>query len=57
MARVGGEVHECQKEAHTKTSKNPWQQFSTRGLRISSNYVYVASTKVSLNLPNDIEET
>ena len=57
MARVGGEVHECQNEAHSKTSKDPWQQFSRGGLRISSNHLYVAATKVSPTLPCETEET
>ena len=57
MARVGGKVHECQQETHSKTSKNPWQIFSRGGLQISSNHVYVAATKVSSTLPCDTEDT
>ena len=57
MARVGGEVHKFQKEAHIKTSKNIWQRFSRGGLPISSKHVYVAATKVSPTSPCETEET
>ena len=35
MVRVSGEVHECQTEAHIKTSKDTYQRLSKGGLRIS----------------------
>ena len=57
MARVGGEVRECQNEVHRKTSQDPCHQLSRAGLWISSKHVYAATTKVSLYLPCKTEET